>query len=53
VSILRIPLYLVLLLIGSAAILLYRPSTKNESVAERARNLRERLRHRRYLTVRH
>ena len=53
VSILRIPLYLVLLLIGSAAILLYRPSTKNESVAERARNLRERLRHRRYLTLRH
>ena len=53
VSILHVPLYLVLLVIGSAAILLYRPGAKHESLEERARQLRERLRHRHYLGLRH
>jgi chromate transporter len=53
VSILHIPLYLVLLVIGSAAVLLYRPGARHESVEERARHLRERLRHRRYISLRH
>ena len=53
VSILHIPLYLVLLVIGSAAVLLYRPGAKHEPLEERARNLRERLRNRRYLNLRH
>jgi chromate transporter len=53
VSILHIPLYLVLLVIGSTAVLLYRPGARHESVEERARHLRERLRHRRYISLRH
>ena len=53
VSILHIPLYLVLLVIGSAAVLLYRPGAKHEPLEERARHLRERLRHRRYISLRH
>jgi len=53
VSILHIPLYLVLLVIGSAAVLLYRPGARHESLEERARHLRERLRHRRYIGLRH
>jgi chromate transporter len=53
VSILRIPLYVVLLVIGSAAVLLYRPGAKSGALEERARNLRERLRHRRYIGLRH
>jgi chromate transporter len=53
VSILRIPLYIVLLVIGSAAILLYRPGAKHRSMEERTRDLRERLRHRHNLGLRH
>jgi chromate transporter len=53
VSILHIPLYLVLLVVGSTAVLLYRPGARHESVEERARHLRERLRHRRYISLRH
>ncbi|HVB81500.1 MAG TPA: chromate transporter [Candidatus Binataceae bacterium] len=53
VSILRIPLYLVLLVIGSAAVLLYRPGAKHEKLEERARHLRERLLHRHYISLRH
>lgn len=53
VSILREPLYLVLLVVGSAAVLLYRPGVQRESLEERTRHLRERLRHRRYLGLRH
>jgi chromate transporter len=53
VSILHIPLYLVLLLIGTAAILLYRPGARHESLEERTRHLRERLRHRHYIHFRH
>jgi len=53
VSILRIPLYLVLLVVGSAAVLLYRPGVRHESLEERTRHLRERLRHRRYISLRH
>jgi chromate transporter len=53
VSILRIPLYIVLLVIGSAAILLYRPGARRESLEERTRHLRERLRHRHNLGLRH
>ncbi|MFZ1121804.1 MAG: chromate transporter [Candidatus Binataceae bacterium] len=53
VSILHIPLYLVLLVIGSAAVLLYRPGARRESLEERARHLRERLRHRHYISLRH
>jgi chromate transporter len=52
VSILHIPLYLVLLVIGSTAVLLYRPGARHGSVEERARHLRERLRHRRYISLR-
>jgi chromate transporter len=52
VSILHIPLYLVLLVIGSAAVLLYRPGARHGSMEERARHLRERLRHRRYISLR-
>jgi hypothetical protein len=33
--------------------LLYRPGAKHEPLEERARNLRERLRNRRYLNLRH
>jgi chromate transporter len=53
VSILRIPLYIVLLAIGTTAILLYRPGARHESLEERTRHLRERLRHRRYISLRH
>ena len=53
VSILRIPLYIVLLVIGTTAILLYRPGARHESLEERTRHLRERLRHRRYISLRH
>lgn len=53
VSILRVPLYIVLLVIGSAAIWLYRPGAKHERLEERTRHLRERLRHRHYLHFRH
>jgi chromate transporter len=53
VSILRVPLYLVLLVIGTAAVLLYRPGAKPEALEERARHLRERLLHRHYTHLRH
>ena len=53
VSILHIPLYIVLLVIGSAAVLLYRPGAKHERLEERARHLRERLLHRHYIHIRH
>jgi len=53
VSILRVPLYLVRLVVGSAAVLLYRPGVRHESLEERTRHLRERLRHRRYIRLRH
>jgi chromate transporter len=53
VSILRVPLYIVLVVVGSAAVLLYRPGAKHELLEERARHLRERLLHRRYLGLRH
>ena len=53
VSILRIPLYIVLVVIGTAAVLLYRPGAKHEVLQERARQLRERLLHRHYIRLRH
>jgi chromate transporter len=53
VSILRIPLYIVLVVIGSAAVLLYRPGAKHKLLEERTRHLRERLLHRRYISLRH
>jgi chromate transporter len=53
ISILHVPLYIVLLVIGSAAILLYWPGARHEQLEERARHLRERLRHRHYLRLRH
>jgi len=53
VSILHVPLYIVLLVIGSAAVLLYRPGAKHERLEERARHLRERLLHRHYIHIRH
>lgn len=52
-SILHVPLYIVLLVIGSAAVLLYWPGSKHEVLQERARHLRERLLHRRYINLRH
>jgi len=52
-SILRVPLCFVLLVIGSAAILLYRPGAKHENLEERARHLRERLLHRHFTHLRH
>ena len=52
-SILHVPLYIVLLVIGSAAVLLYWPGAKHEVLQERARHLRERLLHRRYINLRH
>ncbi len=53
ISLLRLPLYLVLLLIGPAAVWLYRPGAQEEGLAERARQLRERLRHRHVMYIRH
>ena len=53
VSILQLPLYVVLMVIGSAAIWLYRPSARHERLEERTRHLRERLRHRHYIHLRH
>ncbi|HZO80994.1 MAG TPA: chromate transporter [Candidatus Binataceae bacterium] len=53
VSILRLPLYLVLLVMGPAAVWLYRPGAKHVDLEERARHLRERLRHRHYVHIRH
>ncbi len=53
VSLLRVPLYIVLVVIGSAAIWLYRPGAKHARLEERTRHLRERLRHRHYIHLRH
>jgi chromate transporter len=53
VSILRVPLYIVLLVIGSAAIWLYLPGARQERLEERAHNLRVRLIHRSYTQLRH
>ncbi|MGH7913917.1 MAG: chromate transporter [Candidatus Binataceae bacterium] len=53
VSIIRVPLYVVLVVIGSAAILLYRPGARQTQLEERARHLRERLLHRHYTHLRH
>jgi chromate transporter len=53
VSILRVPLYIVLLVIGSAAIWLYWPGARQERLEERARHLRMRLIHRSYTHLRH
>lgn len=53
ISILHVPLYIVLVVIGSAAVLLYRPGAKHPQLEERARHLRERLRHRHYISLRH
>ena len=53
VSILKAPLYLVLVIIGTAAILLYRPGAGHQGLEERARHLRERLLHRHYIHLRH
>ena len=53
VSILHIPLYIVLLVVGTAAVLLYRPGATHRAMPERARQLRERLGHRQNLRIRH
>ena len=53
VSILKAPLYLVLAVIGTVAILLYRPGATHQGLEERARHLRERLLHRHYIHLRH
>jgi chromate transporter len=52
ISIVRVPLYVVLLAIGPAAIWVYRPGAHHEGLEERARHLRERLRHRHALYIR-
>jgi chromate transporter len=53
ISILHVPLYILLVLIGSAAVLLYRPGARHPQLEERALHLRERLRHRHYISLRH
>lgn len=53
VSVLHVPLYVVLLVIGPAAVWLYRPGAGHVGLEERARHLRERLRHRHYIHIRH
>lgn len=53
VSLLHVPLYFVLLVIGPIAIWLYRPGAGHVNLEERTRHLRERLRHRHYLHIRH
>jgi chromate transporter len=53
VSFLRVPLYLVLLVIGPAAVWLYHRRTEGPDSKERARHLRERLRHRHVIYIRH
>ncbi len=52
VSLLHLPLYLVLLIIGPTAVWLYRPGVQDEGIQERARHLRERLRHRHAMYIR-
>jgi chromate transporter len=53
VSLLRVPLYFVILGMGAVAVWLYRPGAKHERLEERALHLRERLRHRHYVHIRH
>ena len=53
VSLLSIPLYLVIILMGAIAVWLYRPGATHERLEERALHLRERLRHRHYVHIRH
>lgn len=53
VSLVRVPLYLVILVMGGVAVFLYRPGAQHEGLEERARHLRERLRHRHYIHIRH
>jgi len=53
ISLLRLPLYLVLLLIAPAAVWLYRPGVQDEGIRERAHHLRERLRSRHIMYIRH
>jgi hypothetical protein len=43
----------VLLVIGPTAVWLYRPGADHAAIEERARHLRERLRHRHVLYIRH
>jgi chromate transporter len=53
VSVFHVPLYLVLLIIGPIAVWLYRPGAGHVNLEERTRHLRERLRHRHSLHIRH
>lgn len=53
VSFLHAPLYLVLLVIGPSAIWLYHRRADEAAIEERARHLRERLRHRHAMYIRH
>jgi chromate transporter len=53
VSFLHARLYLVLLVIGPIAVWMYRPSANREGLQDRARHLRERLRGRHFLYIRH
>jgi chromate transporter len=53
VSIVRVPLYIVLIVIGSAAIWLYWPGARQERLEERALQLRMRLIHRHVTYLRH
>lgn len=53
VSLFHVPLYLVLLIIGPIAVWLYRPGSRHVNLEERTHHLRERLRHRHYLHIRH
>jgi chromate transporter len=52
ISIVRVPLYVVLLVIGPLAVWLYRPDAQHEGLEERARHLRDRLLHRHALYIR-
>jgi chromate transporter len=53
VSFLHIPLYLVLLVIGPCAVWLHYSVTATAAIDERAQHLRERLRHRHFMYIRH
>jgi len=53
VSFLHARLYVVLLVIGPIAVWMYRPGTNREGLQDRARHLRERLRGRHFLYIRH
>jgi chromate transporter len=53
VSFLRAPLYLVLLVIGPSAVWLYHRRADGAAIEERTRHLRESLRHRHVMYIRH